>query len=78
MENVLGAVVFFPGPNAASLNLRVLWIYGFLRVLLQSPLSMGCMALVNSKPLLLCGTAGRLQKGFEQKRKGSTGASKHS
>lgn len=36
------------------------------------------MALVNSKTLLLCGTAGRVQTGTEQKRKGNMGASKQS
>lgn len=38
---------------------------------MQSPLFIVCMALVNSKTLLTGGTAGSLQKGFEQKREGN-------
>jgi len=78
MDSVWGVVVFFPGPNAASLSLRVLGIVVSLKVRIQSPLFIGCMVLVTSKTLLLHSMAGRVQKGFEKKRKGNTGASKQS
>lgn len=73
MDSILGAVVFFPGPNAASLILRglgisvfALFLGFFFKVWIQSPLFIGCTFLV-----LPCGMAGGLQKGFrrEEKRK---------
>lgn len=63
---------FFPQDQVLQPLICEFWGFlCFLKVLKQSPLFIVSMALVNSETLLTWGTAGSLQKGFEQKGEGN-------
>lgn len=68
---VVGVKFFSQGQVLQALICEFWGFLWFLKVLLQSPRFIECMALLTSKTVLTWGTAGSLQKGFEQKREGN-------